>query len=280
MGAARIDRSMGVEVVEGVANGGTVCDSRSMLAKSNWALFFMRGEHRTFFEVRVVGSQLWTAEGTFQTFGVSQTRSFDTEADARDAFGRECEQCRAKGYELERHAFINRAAPDFELLADEVTAGARSAFDSVRAAHPDQQLDAFALYSDSDAMTICHMVNSREEMAKVAEEDHPDFKWICQEWSLEEGGDELEVAYRLILLHHRGFPFEVERGVYREGVFDACIRALERLDAEGAFGHGKARDGVRVLFEVSDDEDVPGAHERLNPPAVFAAYKAWRRSWD
>ncbi|MNU10492.1 hypothetical protein D3C72_2576680 [compost metagenome] len=62
-------------------------------------------------------------------------------------------------------------------------------------------------------------------------------------------------------------------------MFDACIAALAQLDAEGCFGAGAQRDEFVLLFEVSDSEQVEGAMERLNPPAVVARFAAWMASW-
>lgn len=252
-----------------------------MREDSNWALFVAYdAKPLRFFEARLLGNQVWTATGALLTFGESSTETHESSAAARQSFLAHCTVQEQAGLALEREAHIDRAAPDFSMLATEIARGARRAFDSVREAHSDQTLDAYALYTDESAMTICHIAHSREALAMAARGDQDDFKWSCHEWSFADNPEALEIAYRLILLHHRDFPFQVDFQTYRAGVFEACIQALERLDQEGYFGHGSTRDDVRVLFEVSDSDDVPGANERLNPPRVYDEYRRWRESWE
>ncbi len=169
---------------------------------------------------------------------------------------------------------------DFESLTDEIRDGARKAFEAVRSAHPDQTVNSFALFSDDSAMTIVHAANSKEAIASIDDDDKGDYIWNCAEWLFDEGGEYLDIAYRMILPLHRDIPSEIDFEDFRAGVFESCIRALENLDREGFFGIGDSRADVIVLFQVGDSDEVEGAVERLNTPEAYARYKAWYDSWN
>ncbi len=62
-------------------------------------------------------------------------------------------------------------------------------------------------------------------------------------------------------------------------MIEACIQSLELLIADGSFGTPSQRESMVIRFQVSDDDEVEGAMERLNMPNVAARYKAWLAEW-
>jgi hypothetical protein len=99
------------------------------------------------------------------------------------------------------------------------------------------------------------------------------------EWYYYDGNEYLDIPYRLILAR-QDLPLELEFEAYRDGVYEACVRALEELDREGLFGSGAERDETLVLFEAGDSQEFPEAIRRLNTPKMFKRYQAWRRNPD
>lgn len=250
--------------------------------RTKWALLYKYNGDlpREFYEVRLFDSSVWTATGNALTWGESDTTDYADPDTAQSEFEAECEKAIADGFVLTRKGVFDPRRFDFEALTREIHAGARKAFTAVRNAHLDQTIDSFALFSDDSAMTIAHAANSTEVLANVAADvNRGDTIWNCAEWSFDEGGEYLDIAYRMILLRQGDIPWEIDFGQFRTGVFESCISALEQLDREGYFGQGDAREDVILLFQVSDSEEVEGAMERLNTPAAFARYQAWYDSW-
>ncbi|MCM2564528.1 DUF4303 domain-containing protein [Janthinobacterium kumbetense] len=246
---------------------------------SNYSLFYTFDGDRParFREARVFGTTVWTASGAAMTWGEETRNDYASEAEAHAVYLAHGRAALADGYALARSTVIDPAVFDFALLQTLVADAARRAVEAARRAHPGQHIDAFALVSDDSAMTIGPMANSREALA--ASEYGEEMLWNPAEWAFEDGGAYFDSAYRLLLQAHRDLPFDVDFAAFRSGVFDACIAALARLDAEGVFGTGAQRDESVLLFEVSDSEAVESAMARLNPPAVVARFEAWMASW-
>ena len=231
-----------------------------------------------FREVRVFDATVWTAEGAAMTWGEETRTVHAGDASARAAYAAFCAAALSEGYTLERASLIDPAVFDAPLLQTMLVTATRQAVAFVRAAHPDQHFNAWALLSDDSAMTISLLANSREELATA--EDENEMFWNPGEWQFDEGGEYFDSAYRLLLQAHRDLPFEVDFDVSRASAFEACIGALEQLAAEGLFGTGAEREETLVLFEVSDSEELDGVLERLNTPKMVKRLNDWMASWD
>lgn len=154
-------------------------------------------------------------------------------------------------------------------LKTEVERIARAVFTGLIDTHPDADYCGYALYSDASAMTVCCAANTRSHLAQLQAEDPADaeyYQWSPAEWSMEGVAAEwfAPISRRL---RTEDRP-EEEFTRYRDGVYEACVAALETLVAAGTFGMGA--DHV-VVFAVSDPDDLDPALEaewmrRLNPP--------------
>ena len=247
---------------------------------SNYSLFYQYDGDlpAQFREVRVFGATSWSAEGAAMTWG-EDTRTAHAGAEkAQAAYAAFCAAALADGYTLARASVIDPAVFDAPLLQTLLVTATRQAVKALRATHPGQHFNAYALLSDDSAMTISLLANSREALAN-AEDDNEMF-WNPGEWQFDEGGAYFDSAYRLLLQAHRDLPFEVEFAEFRDAAFEACIAALALLAAKGLFGTGVEREETLVLFEVSDSEPVDGAWERLNGPAMVKRLHDWMASWD
>lgn len=249
---------------------------------SNWSLFYrFEGDcPQEFCELRQVGSTVWSATGKVKTWGESSTNNLGNPDEAHSEYEKLCREAEADGFVPTRSGIYDPNNFDFDQLSTEILEGARRAFSAIREAHPDQTMNAFALCSDDSAMTIVNVANSQEAFAKVDDEDKDDFLWNAAEWSFEEGGEFLDIAYRLILPYHRDIPYEIEFAEFRNGVYECCIQALEQLDEEGFFGKSPARENVILLFQVIDSDEVKGATERLNTAENYQRYRTWYDSWN
>ncbi|RSZ57294.1 DUF4303 domain-containing protein [Massilia atriviolacea] len=246
---------------------------------TNWSLFHKHAgaKPRQFFEVRLFGNAVWHATGMAETWGSDALDELASPAAAQARYQALCAEAVAGGFTLSRQADVDLDKPDLDLLAAEIRDGARNAFNSMRAAHPDQAMNAFALMSDESAMTIVPVANSEQALAEDGGGEHT--LWVPQEWSFFEEGAYLDIAYRMMLPYHRDIPNEVDIDALRAWVFGACAHALRMLAEEGVFGSPAERDGVAVIFCVADGDGTDDIVEPLNTPASAARYAAFRASW-
>jgi len=246
--------------------------------KYDWVLLYKNvdGVPNQFCEVRHVDSAVWVRSGRTSTWGTHEIVKCKTSADAAAKFKEIVKQQVCDGFVLTREGTFNSKVFDYEELTYEIYEGARKAFTTAREAHKEDNLNLYALYSDSDAMTIVSVAGSTATL-----EDET-CRWCPEEWSYDEGNEFLDIAYRLILTQHQDLPSEINIEKFRAGVFEAAVSALERLDTEGFFGSGEQREECVILFQVSDDdldEEQLAIVRRLNTAKVYNEYYDLWKSW-
>lgn len=168
---------------------------------------------------------------------------------------------------------------DFDALRRDIRAAAEETFADLRARYPGD-VCGYALYSDSDGITVCCAANTREHLAAALAE-YPDAAEMCRwspaEWGYEGIGGSVfaRLSKRLYTHWYAGIDdpgFDAD--AFRNQVYEACVATLESLAHEGFFG-GTDREDV-VVFAVSDDEhperDRRWIH-RLNPPHVARSHR-------
>ncbi|NVM90365.1 putative DNA-binding WGR domain protein [Variovorax sp. SG517] len=242
-----------------------------------WSLFYRFDNEvpTDFHELRQFGNSLWAANGKVHTMGHSMVAEFANPEAAKEALAQRSNEIEAQGYERVRHGIHDPARIDFPLLTAEIREGARHTFQAIRAAHPDKTIRLFALYSDDGAMTIVHAASDLSLGAPGDMDDESEV-WSSAEWPYTEGGEFLDIAYRMILACHRSdLPCDVEFDVLRAGLFEACIAAMEQLDREGFFGTGEAREEVVLLCQIEGNEDMEGSIGRLNTSRVVGRLERW-----
>lgn len=240
-----------------------------------WSLFY-RFDNEVpidFHELRQFGSSLWAANGKVKTWGRSAVDTYANPQAAKDALAQRSGEIEAQGYKRVRQGIFDPACIDFALLTLEIRDGARRAFQAIRAAHPNETIHLFALGSDEGAMTI---VQAASNLALGAAGDMGDESaiWCSAEWPYTEGGEFLDIAYRMILPYHRtDLPCDLEFDILHAGLFEACIAAMEQLDREGFFGTGAVREEVVLLCQSEGAEDMEGSIARLNAPRAVNRLK-------
>lgn len=127
-----------------------------------------------------------------------------------------------EGFEQVRAFHFDADTFDFALLEDELVKAATAAYSRLK----QQGINAFALFTDDGAMTIGVAANVFASIDDAAEDElrNP------SEWSLDDSGRELDIAYRLILSRSRDELSRVEFSTFREGLFAAMENALKRID--------------------------------------------------
>lgn len=177
----------------------------------------------------------------------------------------------------------------FDELADRLVAAGRAAFREARERNPGETFYSFALFSDVFAAYILPTCGSEEGLLRVAERYLGEFGGTVEEQAATLRWSPVDSPYHMLgeehfagvleLLDERGDPWQRDDGDEEGGAFDAeidgrfeaCFRALARLDEEGLFGRGAERERVVVNILQGDqaEEDVIGNARRLNPAAAL-----------
>ena len=189
---------------------------------------------------------------------------------------------------------------DFAALEARIIAASKQAFEDVCRTHAEEQICAFALYSDDGAMTVCPAFDLVSRRATRISKDPAEAN--CQtfgtaEWALEAFGadkaftdicttvrtfvlDNLDHPYQglaswRVNLHATGFES------FKQQLFETCQLALEKLRSDGTFD---AYPDLLVMFAVSDD-GLDSATElsmmkRLNGESRYVEqYLCWTKAW-
>lgn len=191
----------------------------------------------------------------------------------------------------------------FAALEVQVRRAARRAFKEVAAAHPEEQLCAFALYSDDGAMTVCPSINTTQhlvEMKRKYPDDYMAYKYSTPEWKYEATGAAAEFRAICEKVRTQALAFEgvpaanaktlvgvnplrmtsSPRGfaTFKRTLFETCLRVLESLRTDRLFA------GVTLMFAVSDT-DSSARHQlamikRLNDKTVVDEFRRWTKTWS
>ncbi|WP_175838229.1 DUF4303 domain-containing protein [Burkholderia anthina] len=169
--------------------------------------------------------------------------------------------------------------PDFPR---EIADAVRVTYRALLAAHPDDHFYAFALYTDSGAMTVVPAANSVEGLKRIRErmeiggdDDAPEFTWATGEWAYEsaEADSFNPLCERLAdTVLGPSIP-EAKFGEFFKQLQRDMIEALRLVDQEGLFGTGVERETITLFVTISDDNGATELENEsariLNPPAVF-----------
>lgn len=169
-----------------------------------------------------------------------------------------------------------RDLSNFSEFQQALARAARASFEDLRAARPDEHFYAYALYTDSSAMTVMPAANSLEALAEVRKEMEiedgdraPEFKWSTGEWRYEAWKAEYFAGLSAKLRAQRdseGLALRA-KAIHRD-----MTAALHLLDQEGFFGVGEARNEVVLFVSISDDDGAMRLENDsaliLNPPIV------------
>jgi len=163
----------------------------------------------------------------------------------------------------------------------EIAAAARTCFHNLRSSRPDEHFYAYALYTDSDAMTIVPSANSLEGLQETlramnATDDKPWITWGVEEWKYCAWNTD---GFNEICRKLRSDPVRSDGTAdsnFDSFFFRVCsdmVAALKLLDEEGFFGSGEAREQVVLFASINDDDRSDQFEDEsarlLNPDTVY-----------
>lgn len=170
----------------------------------------------------------------------------------------------------------------FPGFARDIADAARTAYRALLAAHPGERFYAFALYTDSGAMTVVPSANSEEGLERSRMRldrgsDQPAPAWLIwgtAEWAYEaaEADSFNALSKRLADTVNGPSVSDAQFGGFFRSLQLDMIEALRLLDREGLFGTGEAREAMTLFVSISDDDGANALENEsatiLNPPAV------------
>lgn len=164
-------------------------------------------------------------------------------------------------------------------LVDKIKAAAKEAFLDIRRQHVEEIICGYALYSDSEGLTISSSVNSYKHLLKLVTEDPSDevyYRWSPGEWAFEfDGADHfLEVA-AIVAAEMKNCISRPECDRMRDHVFESCVEAIEAMKSEGFFAD--ADPATVYVFTVSDSKNSKECAwiTRLNKASEADQFKKW-----
>lgn len=168
------------------------------------------------------------------------------------------------------------------ILSAAIEFATRKAFAELAARCGDEQLYAFALYSDEDAITLCPSANTLEYLqAEGDEEDWAYYQFEPAEWKFEMEGAEKEfnqISTQLRNAAQKTVGTEKRSRQLRE----VAVSVLAKLKEEGFFNKLAKRE-VFLTYSVSDSDMEPETVEPiirlLNSPSYVQQYLSWMKTW-
>lgn len=162
-------------------------------------------------------------------------------------------------------------------LTEKIGRSAQTVFQDLQQSHPEENFYAFALYTDSSAMTVVASANSTQALNETldAEDDKSDqtisyYKWSSSEWAYAawKRGEFKEISKSL-----REDPDRGDLKNFEKMLHGAMIEALKKLSDTGIFGEGEERNGITLFITITDDNRSRSVEntsaKMLNPGLVY-----------
>lgn len=237
-------------------------------ANINWLLFLKPNEIEpvSFAELLWIDGRLYHNWGKVWTWGESTTEYFDKQVILEDAIESKRVALLDEGFTLVRTWSFEPTHFDFKLLKSEIELATSRMVRRLREKYP--KVNAFALGTDHDAMTILPMAHCFDSIIDANDE----LLWAPDEWSISESDESFDIPYRLILSQKRNDLTKVDYLTYKSGFREAAIAALEKIDSDGVFGDRAKR---VVLFHRNGSYAKWGAVKRLNSAELYARWENW-----
>lgn len=171
---------------------------------------------------------------------------------------------------------------DWVDLEARVYKAAKSAFSSLKNAHHNEGFYVCALYTDSDAMTICPSANSfwglEEKISQEEEEDRSReviqyYKWASSEWAYEAWqSEEFKEVCKSLREPAERSDFES----FQSQVLLVMTNVLLLLKNEGFFQSFNARQSPVLFVTITDDDRAEKFENKsakiLNSERVFEEF--------
>ena len=176
---------------------------------------------------------------------------------------------------------------NFEILKQKIENATKKAFTEMYEKYGADDIYAFALYSDEDAMTVCPSTNTLKYLENADQDDLVYYKFAPAEWKYEMKGAEKD--FNEICSDLRDELDKIkddEEWFYRNQklVFNTCIDVLEKLKNENFFKNIIGKE-IFLTFTVSDydfeeKDDFKEIITRLNDNEYKTEYLNWMKTWE
>ncbi len=183
---------------------------------------------------------------------------------------------------------------DFEKLAVQIEAATRKTFQEMVTNHADENIYAFALYSDEGAMTVCPAINTVDFLATRPQNDLTYYTFEPAEWCYEGGkfGEEFSaISHQLYeeietiednLEEVDELENEEEFKEFQQTLYQTCFNVLLKLKQENFFKNLVRKD-IFLMFSVTDYEfdrnKLKEMISLLNDNSYRQEYLDWMKTW-
>lgn len=180
---------------------------------------------------------------------------------------------------------------DFQSFQQSIMAATRTAFMEISAKNVNDPIQAFALYTDDDAITVCPSSAPRSYFERLTTEEADDtayYRFSPAEWPFEaQGANSAFNALSSELWTHQSRLWAQQEAAsednlnsFKQQLLHCCETSLQALRAEGLFGNDP---NFLLVIAISDDDEPASAcvprMARLNAPNIANAFAAWASTW-
>lgn len=169
---------------------------------------------------------------------------------------------------------------DFKKLKKEIEDASQQCFSVLRNKYSKDNICAYSLYSDADAISISPAINTKEYLLEMSAGDPDDsiyYKWSPAEWKHEfEGAEFFEDISKALQEEAKKMNTQGQFLEFKKNVYEACVESLESLIKNNFFS--KDSNDCIIIFTLSDTEDSINEIkwvERLNNEQKAHEFSNW-----
>lgn len=160
---------------------------------------------------------------------------------------------------------------NWDQLKNQIYDASKQAFHELLDSHKPEHFYAFALYTDSAAMSVSPSANSVEGYAeKVGRELEEDEKTgenlACYKWSTSEWAYEAEFGESFALINNalRQDGARSDLSIFKKSLLNVMTEALAQLTSEGFFERTPTATGSAcvVFVSITDDDDAENVENK------------------
>lgn len=183
---------------------------------------------------------------------------------------------------------------NFGELEQKIETATKKAFIEIFNEHKNEEIYAFALYSDGGAMTVCPSTNTVDFLENLDDEEKEEltyYKFEPAEWKYEMAGaseefDDICTELRTELEknnYENEYEDEETFVAFRNRLFKLCIKVLKKLKKEDFFKN-IVGNNIFLTFTVSDfefdNDELENIIIELNDNDYKKEYLNWMKTWN
>lgn len=175
---------------------------------------------------------------------------------------------------------------EWKEVTEKIYESTKKVFGDLMHSRAGEEFYAYALYTDSSAMTVMPAANSVQGLERrfAKEEDKSAaslayYKWVTSEWLYEawQSDEFSQISAELRdYLFSSNFADGNDEDQFRKRVLQSMNEALKKLDNEGFFGEGEAREKLVLFITLTDDDSAEAVENEsakiLNSASSFEEF--------